>query len=305
MNLKMYTRAFLGITAILLLGGHLTACLTTDNKTTSVAPIELKLGEGWQGQLGYYETAPRFSWKIPEQSAALFQTAYQIQVSNSPTDWLTTAKMWDSGKVQSDLNSWVRYQGEPLQSRTRAYWRVRIWDEDDRVSDWSETQELELGLLQNSDWQAKWIGHVDTALDNKPSQSLLATPQYLRTTFAVKQNIKKARLYVTAKGLFKAYLNGQVVAPKDVMTPGWTPYDKRIETLTYDVTEMVETGENVLGGIISGGWYAGRIAHFKEQDHQVPARWLAQLEITYASGEVTTVVTDENWQATILSLIHI
>ncbi|MDU0352567.1 alpha-L-rhamnosidase N-terminal domain-containing protein [Paraglaciecola aquimarina] len=261
----------------------------------SLSPSSLKVGEGFENPLGYYEAAPRFSWKIASDASTQFQSAYQIQVATSADILSQAADLWDSNKVQSEVTSWVKYQGQALRSRQKVYWRVRIWDEADKASQWSEVQSVELGLLTNQDWQAKWIGHPDTDLTKKPSQAVLATPQYLRKTFSVAGEIKQARLYITAKGLFKPFINGSAVSLEDVMTPGWTPYAKRIETLTYDLTSSLKQGENAISASLAGGWYAGRVYEFTDREFALPARLLAQLEITYANGKTQQVVTDESW----------
>lgn len=266
------------------------------------APVELKVGEGFIEPLGYYESQPRFSWKLPSSSDSSKQSAYQIQVATQPNLLDATPDLWETDKLTSQQTTWVKYQGTPLESRQKLYWRVRLWDENDLVSAWSQIQSIELGLLSNNDWQAKWIGHPATFMPTQsdqaqPSQETLATPQYLRKSFEVKGEIKTARLYITAKGLFKPYINGDEVSKVDVMTPGWTPYAKRIESLSYDLTQRLVQGENTLAASIAGGWYAGRMSNFVEKEHRLPARLLAQLEITYANGEVQRVVTDNSWSS--------
>ncbi len=276
----------------------LSACTVPQKNSNKLqAPAQLEVGEGFTNPLGYYEDTPRFSWVLPAQNTSMTQSAYRIQVALSPSFTENTV-VWDSQKTASDENAWIRYGGTPLQSKQKVFWRVRYWNQANTASSWSQTQHLELGLLSKQDWQAKWIGHPDTHLGKKPSKATLATAQYLRTTFTAKPEIKQARLYVTAKGLFEPYLNGKKVG-KNVMTPGWTPYAKRIETLTYDVTAFINKGQNALAASLAGGWYAGRVHNIEEQDHVLPARFLAQLEITYANGESHTVVSDNTWQATL------
>ncbi|WP_394171900.1 family 78 glycoside hydrolase catalytic domain [Thalassotalea litorea] len=273
----------------------LQGCQSDDAPLLGKAPVELSVGEGVTNPLGYYESEPRFSWQLANDAIGNFQSAYQIQLSTQNPEFSKANVYWDSGKVDSERNSWVRYSGSILRSRDKVFWRVRIWDDKQRVSNWSQVQSMELGLLNNSDWQAQWIGHPDTAIEKQPEQALLAKAQYLRTEFNLSENVKKARLYVSAKGLFKAYLNGSEIAPEDVMTPGWTPYQKRIETLTYDVTDMLAKGRNVIAGNIAGGWYAGRVYKFKDKEHRLPARFIAQLEIEFESGQTKIIASDQNW----------
>ena len=154
------------------------------------APVGLKVGEGFVNPLGYYEASPRFSWEISPESRSNFQAAYQVQVVSEENGFEKEADLWDSGKVDSAESSWIRYTGAPLESRQKAYWRVRIWDEKGRASRWSDAAFLELGLLQNRDWQGQWIGHPDTSPEIQPSQQVVATPQYLRRTFQVEGEIE-------------------------------------------------------------------------------------------------------------------
>ena len=285
------------------------ACGQTDSVSSSKripvsAPKDMKVGEGFVNPLGYYEASPRFSWVLPETSNAQFQSAYRIQVATSLKQLSDNADLWDSHKVLSHRTSWVTYAGKELVSRQKLFWRVKVWDENDQPSAWSTAQSIELGLLNTVDWQGKWIGHPNTVLSENPSQATLATPQYLRNSFEVKGKVKKARLYITSKGLFKPYLNGVEIAGQDVMTPGWTPYAKRIESLTYDVTDKMIQGENVIAASLAGGWYAGRVSDFIDRDHKLPARLLAQLEITYATISCFTstgncVIYHRYWRVTI------
>ncbi len=276
------------------------ACSSGFNQLAKTdAPVALSVGENFINPVGYYEDKPRFSWKLSDDAKANIQTAYQIQVGekNSQLEAFS-ANLWDSGKVDSAQNAWVNYGGLALKSRQKLQWRVRVWDSQGTVSSWSEINSFELGLLSNQDWQAKWIAHPDTLLVNKPSQQTIATAQYFRKTFSAQRNIKQARLYVTAKGLFKAHINGKQVAPNDVMTPGWTPYAKRIETLTYDVTDMLVYGNNVLAANLAGGWYTGRVYKFTDKEHKLTPEFLAQLELVYQDGSTQTIVTDKTWRVT-------
>jgi alpha-L-rhamnosidase len=102
-------------------------------------------------------------------------------------------------------------------------------------------------------------------------------------------------LYVTAKGLFHAQLNGKTVG-EDVLAPGWTSYEKRIETLTYDVSSLLKKGGNTLGLELAEGWHSGRLIFrsYAEVSPQV----LAQLEVQYKNGETETFVTDNSWKGT-------
>ncbi len=121
-------------------------------------------------------------------------------------------------------------------------------------------------------------------------------PEYLRNTFEVESKIAKARLYVTAKGLYEVYINGDKVG-RDFMAPGWTPYHTRIETLTYDVTDQLRKGENAIGAIIGEGWYAGDMAAKKFIYPEAKPALLLQLEITMKDGNRKMITSGENWKS--------
>jgi alpha-L-rhamnosidase len=122
-------------------------------------------------------------------------------------------------------------------------------------------------------------------------------PEYLRREFALAGGVRSARLHVTAKGVYEVRLNGKKIG-EDFMAPGWTPYHKRIEVITYDVTDMVRRGANAIGAVVGEGWYAGAMMRKRFVYPAAKPMLLVQLEITLADGSTKTVVTDESWKAT-------
>lgn len=288
----------------------LAACEQAEPDTTNdsekmvlPAPTVLTVGEGMVNPIGHYESVPRFSWQVDAESPQLAQHSYQLQVATH-VSFDPEQIIWDSGRVVSSESAWIRPEGLTLESRQRTFWRVRTWDAASNSSQWSETQTLETGLLRNEDWHAQWIGHPDTykrteelspnAIEQPDNQYY--PPQYLRKNFELNKPIKRARLYITAKGVFKSFINGQAVS-EDVMTPGWTPYHKRIETLTYDVTALLQQGANAIGAALAEGWQ-GRIFHPTKQDYVTPLRLIAQLEVTFEDGTTSRIVTDDSWLST-------
>lgn len=119
------------------------------------APHRL-LVDGLSSPLGIATREPRFSWWLNDARVGAKQTAYRIQIASSPS--FARPDVWDSEKVLSDRSIWVRYTGKELQSGARYFWRVMVWDQDGEPSPWSETAEFGVGLLEESDWSAKWIG---------------------------------------------------------------------------------------------------------------------------------------------------
>ena len=122
----------------------------------------------------------------------------------------------------------------------------------------------------------------------------------LRRTFPVAGKIARARLYVTARGLFEIELNGQKVG-HDHFANGWTSYHKTLDTLTYDVTGQLHSGDNRLQVLLGKGWYAGRLAWDKKKPKGKYGDYpelLLQLEVAYANGSTATIVSDGQWEGT-------
>lgn len=245
--------------------------------------------------LGITETSPRLEWTLSGTKRGDHQTAYHILCASTPELLeADTGDLWDTGKIVSGNSTQIVYAGQSLTSRQRVFWKVRVWDRDDTASTFSTPQQFEIGLLSNSEWKAHWIGDDPDALSETPPAP------YLRRAFNISNKNSKAvnaRLYVTARGIFTAYLNGERVGEDD-LAPGWTDYDKRIYYQTYDVTGLLRGGENALGAMLSDGWYCGHIGLTGRQNYGKAAEFLAQLEVNFEDGSQQVITTDSEWLLT-------
>ncbi|MBK8030717.1 MAG: family 78 glycoside hydrolase catalytic domain [Chloroflexi bacterium] len=239
--------------------------------------------------LGLDITHPRLAWRLTTERAGARQTAYRVIAASQP-ELLRSEQpdVWDSGQVASDQSVHVVYAGAPLQSRQRVYWQVTVWDELGAISQ-SETAWFELGLFKADDWQAQWIGAAFAG----GARSTFPVP-YVRKHFSLPADVVTARLYVTALGVFECSLNGQTVGA-DVFAPGWTDYHKRVQYLTYDVTSLLQRGDNVLGAALGDGWAVGYLGWLHRQNYVDRPQLLAQLEVTLADGSTQTIVSDGSW----------
>jgi alpha-L-rhamnosidase len=239
----------------------------------------LKVGDSASDPIGFDAAMPVFSWELP--AGVKKQTAYRIQTKYGE-------KTWDSGWVESDQSVFVPYRGEPFVSRQRVEWRVEFRDEKGKDSGWSQPAHFELGLLATNDWKAQWIrpqGETNTNPDAVGS---------LCRSFRLSQEVECARVYVTAHGLFELRLNGGRVGD-DHFANGWTSYNKRLDTLTYDVTSQLRAGTNTLEALISAGWYAGRLMSGRNKYGTHP-ELLLQMEVTYKDGSREMVASDGQWE---------
>ncbi|NND07619.1 MAG: family 78 glycoside hydrolase catalytic domain [Saprospiraceae bacterium] len=288
MNKSNHALFFLVATLLL----SVLSCNTNDKIQ---APSSLTVCEGFTNPIGFYDSHPTFSWQLPQ--AVQSQSAYALVAASSPELLPNKPDLWQSGKVRSDQSLYVKYKGEDLSSRQEVFWQVKVWDNQGNESKWSRKAFFELGLLHNNDWKAKWINLPDEKAVQVPEiNKKVHRVQYLRKDIILDENVEKARLYITAKGLFQAHINGTQVG-HDALTPGWTPYQKRIETLTYDVEALLKNGENTIGIELAEGWYSGRLIFrgYAEVDPQV----IAQLEVEYKNGDHETFITDHLWSGTV------
>ena len=215
------------------------------------------------------------------------QSNYQLQVSQEEQ---FECILWDSGKVKSNDSVQVVYEGPELKASNRYYYRVKIWDQEGRASDWY-TQYFEMGLLSHDDWKGIFISPEDE------SAADISKASYLRYGFKVTKEIAIARVYATALGMYELHLNGKRVG-EAVLTPGWTNYKERLQYQTYDVTELLKKGENVIGATLGCGWYKGDLAGWvgKRNYYGDKTALLCQMLIRYVDGTQQLVTTNEDWK---------
>lgn len=128
----------------------------------------------------------------------------------------------------------------------------------------------------------------------------LPPARYLRHDYSVAAKpIKKASLYTTALGLYQLYVNGQRVS-QDYFSPGWTDHTKRIYYRTYNVTTILQGGENAIGAVLADGWYAGYVGFARQRNHYGQyLRLLCQLNIEYEDGTTQVIASGPDWKASL------
>ena len=232
------------------------------------APAHLGVEHLGAAVLGLGDRRPRVSWRLP--AGATRQEAYAIEIDGR-----------DLGRTESDGSVLVPWPGERLRSRQRVSWRVKVWS-DDGESEWSLPAWFETGLLEATDWAARWI---EPAEDGRSAH-------VLRQTFRLDAPVPWARLYATAHGIYEAFLNGVRVGDVE-LAPGFTSYPSTLHVQVYDVGDLLLPGENEWEVVLSDGWWRGRTGFFQVADGYGGA--LAFLGELQADGVV--ISTGPGWES--------
>lgn len=246
--------------------------------------------------LGIDETQPRLSWTLRSRTRGQMQTAYRILVASSPRRLADdTGDLWDSGRVASDESVQITYGGAPLQSQTRCYWKVRVWDRDNRPSRWSRPACWTMGLLSQDRWKARWIGYdasrrresadrIELAEahwiwypEGDPKASVPVGKRFFRREFVVGpgREVTSAMCAVTADNDFKMFLNNHAIGSGSNFKAA----------TTADVKEHIRTGRNVVA-----------IEANNVGDAPNPAGVLAILTLRFADGGAMIVASDGTWR---------
>lgn len=234
------------------------------------------LAEALRDPLGLGERRPRLSWNA---EGGVRQEGYRVLVAKNGVPWI------DTGKI---LSSSMHYDvPEPLSSRDALTWKVFLYEEG-KEGPSSDEARLEIALLDEEDFKASWIRG-----DYRPKRKERRPVDCFRRKFSLK-DVRKARLYITACGLFEAWINGKRVGD-EVLSPGHTDYRKRIHLSTFDVGGLLQDGENVIEVFLADGWFRGSCGAWglRNQYGKV-TRLFAQLEIETSEGK-KSVLTDSSW----------
>jgi len=244
---------------------------------------------------------PVFSWSLRGETGT--PAAAQVTVADAAGG----AVVWDSGPLRGDVVS-ARCAPGILRPDTDYRFEVTVTDDDGTPASASSSFETGVG-----DWGgAVWIGRdpepngaIDASDKDRidPVQRTMRTkelpaPLQLRRAFTLDRLPTRARLTLTARGVALAYVNGVRVGD-DELLPGWTDYRTRIQYRTFDVTDLLRVGENVVAAEVGDGWWSGFVG-FDQRHHAhhygTAPEFFARLVAADPTSGVTTVVTDAQWR---------
>ena len=250
------------------------------------------LCENLVNPLGLDQAQPNFSWQLESKKRNIMQTAYEIRVGMDQ-DALENGKdvLWTSGKITSASSVYNKYSGQELNSGEKYFWQVRVWDNNGKESKWSTVSFWQMGLLNTSDWKAEWIG------PGYKEDTILRPSPYFRKEFQTSKPIKSVTAYISALGMYEAYINGKRIGDL-YLTPGWTVYQKRIQYQAYNVTDLIQSGQNAVGIILGSGWYRGFIGFSGNKNfYGKDIATIFQMQVNYTDGTSVLILSDGSWKS--------
>jgi len=208
------------------------------------APVSMRC-EYLEAPLGVNTLAPRFSWKNRST-----QSAYEIYAGSDSASVADgrNADLWKTGRVKSANQSSVEYSGKPLAPRTQGWWKVRVWDEKGRASQWSRTARFGVGIVDGAaePLRGAYIGMPDGHGDKRSP--------IVRNTLHVDKKSGRVMAHVNSLGYHELYVNGRKAGNR-VLAPAVSQLDRRSLIVTYDITDMLTVGDNDIALHLGQGWY--------------------------------------------------
>ena len=294
---------------VLLLFFQISGCLAENTLGFNFRKMMVEYAEN---PIGIDESHPRFSWIVSSEKRNETQSAYQIIVASSINKLSTNhADLWDSGKIISQETIQHEYLPENLKSNSAYYWKIILWDGEGK-SHSSPAAKFETAFLSAVDWKAQWIGKGPISEPLPPqgfykdTKEQIAMPDsivhegnslLLRREVDLTKKIRSAKAYVTGLGFYEFYINGNRIG-ENVLAPAKTPYHRYILYDTYDVSDLLKQGNNVIGIHLGNGWYNP----YKKWWNEYRMQWfgskkaIAQILVSYTDGTSLWISTDEKWR---------
>ncbi|MBC7847924.1 MAG: glycoside hydrolase family 78 protein [Flavobacterium sp.] len=291
--------------------------LTTFISNGQISAVRLRC-EMTENPLAVNTTQPRLSWQLVSQKSNVSQTGYQILVASSEEKLnKNEGDIWNSGKVVSNKNLQISYNGKPLKTEFKYFWKVKVWSQKDKSSNWSKTASFRIAPSASA-LNPIWIGAITKADSHLPegrnyhtatfnkekkaslinaSDSLSRRSIILRKPFSVNKEIKEAVVYISGLGHYELTINGKKIGNSE-FAPLWTDYDKTVNYNTYELSaNQLQNGENVIGVLLGNGMYntlAERYSKFYISFG--PPTLFFKMKVIYKDGSEDLIKSDESWK---------
>lgn len=263
--------------------------------STAAQPAALKC-EYMVRPIGIDNPSPRLSWLMLDSRKSAYQQAYRIYVGTDSVQLANkTGIVWDSGKILTQ-NSLTTYKGALLRPFTKYFWRLELWDKDGKLLPVAASS-FETGMMGMENWKGTWISDRND-INTRPAP-------YFRKVFDPAKQIKSARAYIAAAGLYELYLNGKKVGDHR-LDPMYTRFDRRNLYVTYDVTSNLKQGKNAVGVLLGNGWYNHQslaVWNFDKAPWRARPTFCLDLRITYTDGSIEIIKSGDDWKTSLSPII--
>jgi hypothetical protein len=242
---------------------------------------------------GVEKNKPFLSWEIKASSKRnISQTSYRIilvESNNKPSK--NTLFFWDSGLVTSSQSVNVKYNGKPLESAKKYYWRVQIRDNKGSKSEFSEWTSFETGILNEKDWISKWVHTPNNKSNNYP---------FIKHSFMIQNIPDFVPAYVASVGFHELYINGKKVGDA-VLSPSVSDLRNRVLYSSYDIAPYLKKGVNNIVIWLASGW-----ANFKDGNPRASFN-VDKSPLCRAQFKINEdwFATDKNWKFTSSNTSHL
>lgn len=252
---------------------------------------------------------PVFAWKLISDKENTFQTGYRLQIFEDNKNVIDTERVDEDQSIEVKA---AYFHAKPM---CRYQVQVTVWDNYERCARSETTFETgKLGTSFFSNWIEPEQEPTPCSMDGKEwfANSTTVNPfagkkrdyqefrpaQYIRIPVQIKKKIKKARIYATAHGVYRLMVNGTQPDNRE-FAPEFTAYHKQLLYQTYDVTELMQEGKNVIGIILGDGWWAGRIGVTGDScQYGDTLGLLLEGMIEYTDGTIQTVSGEDGVSST-------
>jgi alpha-L-rhamnosidase len=302
-------RCVVSLICLMFAGSYTCLAQRTDVNASSVLAPRSLLCDGTINPLGLDNPAPLFHWTLVargRQLRGIRQAAYRVVVARSRAALdHDNGDAWDSHRTVGTMEPFTRYAGSAFLPDTTYYWKVQVWTKDGRASAWSAPALFTTGMLQPSNWQAKWIAGVadgprlPQAQGDDESRVMSVPPlPIFRYSFKVSKPLARATLFISGLGESESFVNGHPVTNAQ-LTPGWSGYRNTVLYDTYDATSLLHQGPNVIGVLLGNGMYNvegldGRYTKFVGSMGQ--PKLIAELHLHYTDGTTATITSGADWK---------
>ena len=255
--------------------------------------------------------SPRFCWKLKSGGFNVEQTAWQMILFEKDR------QIFDTGRIQSSQSTETVLPGFEAQPVTRYDMQVTVWDNKGRsASAFGFFETGRMGMPFKSSWVEPVQEPTPSSMDSERDGDTMAEnaiprdadgnrtyeefrpAQYIRIPFNIRKSVRGMRIYATAHGLYRLEINGTCPRQR-LLAPENTAYHRLLLYQTYDVTEFLRPGENVIGAVLADGWWAGRVGTTADCcQYGNTTGLLLDGEIAYADGTTDFISAEQGLSCT-------